>query len=98
VRWYAERSHQYETTIKPSPVQASTRASEHDPRDRNRAEAASIGRPGGQLAPYLATQLKSWQQGTRKNDAGNLMQSVASRLGEADIAAVTSYYASLGSP
>jgi cytochrome c553 len=52
----------------------------------------------GQLAPYLATQLKSWQQGTRRNDAGNLMQSVASRLNETDIAAVTSYYASLGSP
>jgi cytochrome c553 len=51
----------------------------------------------GQWAPYLATQLKSWQQGTRKNDAGNLMSSVAARLDDADIAAVTSYYASLGS-
>jgi cytochrome c553 len=49
----------------------------------------------GQLAPYLAAQLKSWQQGTRKNDAGNLMSSVASRLDDADIAAVTAYYASL---
>src|SRR5262249_28483429 len=52
----------------------------------------------GQLAPYLATQLKSWQAGTRRNDAGSLMSSVASRLDDADIAAVTSYYASLGSP
>jgi cytochrome c553 len=51
----------------------------------------------GQLAPYLATQLKSWQMGTRKNDAGALMSSVASRLDDADIAAVTAYYASLGS-
>jgi len=49
----------------------------------------------GQLAPYLAAQLKSWQQGSRKNDAGNLMSSVASRLDDADIAAVTAYYASL---
>ena len=49
----------------------------------------------GQLAPYLAAQLQSWQQGARKNDAGNLMGSVASRLDDADIAAVTSYYASL---
>ena len=49
----------------------------------------------GQLAPYLAAQLKAWQQGTRKNDSGNLMSSVASRLDDADIAAVTSYYASL---
>jgi cytochrome c553 len=48
----------------------------------------------GQLAPYLAAQLQSWQQGGRKNDAGNLMRSVASRLDDADIAAVTSYYAS----
>jgi cytochrome c553 len=49
----------------------------------------------GQLAPYLAAQLKSWQQGSRKNDSGNLMSSVASRLDDADIAAVTAYYASL---
>jgi cytochrome c553 len=49
----------------------------------------------GQLAPYLAAQLQSWQQGGRKNDAGNLMHSVASRLDDADIAAVSSYYASL---
>ena len=49
----------------------------------------------GQLAPYLAAQLKSWQQGGRKNDAGSLMTTVAVRLDDADIAAVTSYYASL---
>jgi cytochrome c553 len=49
----------------------------------------------GQLAPYLAAQLKSWQQGSRKNDAGNLMSSVAARLDDADIAAVTAYYAGL---
>jgi cytochrome c553 len=49
----------------------------------------------GQLAPYLAAQLKLWQQGGRKNDAGSLMTSVAARLDDADIAAVTSYYASL---
>jgi cytochrome c553 len=54
-------------------------------------------RLAGQLGSYLATQLKSWQQGTRKNDAGSLMLSVATRLDDADIAAVTSYYASLGS-
>jgi cytochrome c553 len=49
----------------------------------------------GQLAPYLAAQLKLWQRGGRKNDAGDLMSSVASRLDDADIAAVTSYYSSL---
>jgi cytochrome c553 len=52
----------------------------------------------GQLAPYLAAQLKSWQQGSRKNDAGSLMSSVASRLDDTDIEAVTAYYASIGSP
>jgi cytochrome c553 len=50
----------------------------------------------GQTASYLADQLKSWQQGTRKNDAGNLMASVAARLDATDIAAVTAYYASVG--
>lgn len=49
----------------------------------------------GQLAPYLAAQLRSFQQGTRKNDAGSVMSSVASRLDDADIAAVSSYYAGL---
>jgi len=50
----------------------------------------------GQAASYLANQLKSWQRGTRKNDAGNLMTSVAARLDDTDIEAVTAYYASLG--
>jgi len=51
----------------------------------------------GQLAAYLAAQLKSFQQGSRKNDAGSLMRSVASQLDEADITAVASYYASIPS-
>jgi cytochrome c553 len=49
----------------------------------------------GQLAPYLAAQLKSWQQGNRTNDPGKLMASVATRLDDSDIAAVTVYFASL---
>ena len=49
----------------------------------------------GQMASYLASQLKSWQQGTRRNDAGKLMALVAARLDETDIDAVTAYYASL---
>ena len=57
----------------------------------------ALSAPGlaGQLAPYLAAQLKSWQQGGRKNDVGSLMTAVATRLDDADIASVTSYYASL---
>jgi cytochrome c553 len=49
----------------------------------------------GQSASYLATQLKLWKQGTRRNDAGKLMASVALRLDDADITAVTAYYAGL---
>ena len=57
----------------------------------------ALSAPGlaGQLAPYLAAQLKSWQRGGRKNDVGSLMTAVATRLDDADIASVTSYYASL---
>ena len=60
---------------------------------------AALSAPGlaGQQAPYLAAQLKLWQQGGRKNDAGSLMTAIAARLDAADIAAVTAYYASLDS-
>jgi len=50
----------------------------------------------GQSAEYLASAIKAFQQGTRKNDAGELMRSVAQRLDDADIAAVTGYYATQG--
>ena len=50
----------------------------------------------GQSAEYLASALRSWQQGTRKNDDGQLMASVAARLSAADITAASSYFASLG--
>jgi cytochrome c553 len=48
----------------------------------------------GQSAEYLASALKAFQQGTRKNDAGELMRSVAQRLGDGDINAVAGYFAS----
>jgi len=51
----------------------------------------------GQSAQYLASAIQAWQQGTRRNDAGNLMSSVAGRLDDADISGVTGYYASLES-
>lgn len=50
----------------------------------------------GQSEEYLAAQLKAFQQGTRRNDAGELMRSVAQRLNDADIAAVSGYFGSLG--
>jgi cytochrome c553 len=49
----------------------------------------------GQSAEYLASALKAFHEGTRKNDAGQLMRSVAQRLDDADVAAVTGYFASL---
>jgi cytochrome c553 len=50
----------------------------------------------GQSAGYLANALRAWQQGTRKNDGGQLMASVVGRLSTADIAAVSVYFAGLG--
>jgi cytochrome c553 len=47
----------------------------------------------GQSADYLASALKSFQQGTRKNDAGELMRSVAKQLTDADVIAISGYYA-----
>jgi cytochrome c553 len=49
----------------------------------------------GQSTEYLASSLKAFQQETRKNDAGQLMRSVAQRLNDADIAAVAGYFGSL---
>lgn len=50
----------------------------------------------GQSAEYLASALNAWKQRTRKNDSGQLMASVVARLSAADIAAVSAYFASLG--
>jgi cytochrome c553 len=52
----------------------------------------------GQSADYLASALQSFAHGTRKNDAGQFMRSVAGRLNDADIAAVSGYFSSLASP
>jgi cytochrome c553 len=49
----------------------------------------------GQSAQYLAGALNGFRQGTRKNDAGQLMRSVAERLDDGDIAAVSGYFASV---
>jgi cytochrome c553 len=49
----------------------------------------------GQSTEYLAGALEAFQQETRKNDAGQLMRSVAQRLNDADIAAVAGYFGSL---
>jgi cytochrome c553 len=51
----------------------------------------------GQSADYLASALKSFRQGTRKNDAGELMRSVAKQLSDADVIAISGYYAQVNS-
>ncbi|MDB6085579.1 MAG: hypothetical protein JWN43_3460 [Gammaproteobacteria bacterium] len=49
----------------------------------------------GQSAQFLAAALNAWRQGTRHNDAGKLMGSVAGQLRDADVTAVAAYYSSL---
>jgi cytochrome c553 len=52
----------------------------------------------GQSADYLTSAMKAFQQDTRKNDAGELMRSVAKLLSDADVAAVSVYYANVNFP
>jgi cytochrome c553 len=47
----------------------------------------------GQPAPYLAAQLKAWQQSKRPPGPLGLMQAVARRLSPSDIAAVSRWFA-----
>lgn len=47
----------------------------------------------GQAALYLSNQLHAWQQGARRNDPLQLMQAVAAKLSEPDVAAISAWYA-----
>jgi cytochrome c553 len=47
----------------------------------------------GQSATYLANQLHAWQQGARHNDPLELMHSVAGKLSDADVTAISAWYA-----
>ncbi|MCW0201126.1 c-type cytochrome [Rhodanobacter thiooxydans] len=47
----------------------------------------------GQSAVYIANQLRDWRSGTRKNEPLGLMQHVASALSDADIQAVSAWFA-----
>lgn len=49
----------------------------------------------GQHASYIARQFEAWRNGTRANDPQALMQGIAERLPQGDIAAVSAYFASL---
>ncbi len=49
----------------------------------------------GQHAGYLEAQLKAWQSGQRKNDAGGLMAAVANAMTEQQIKEVAAYLSAL---
>ncbi|CAE6748043.1 hypothetical protein R69927_07148 [Paraburkholderia domus] len=50
----------------------------------------------GQPASYIASQLHSWQSGTRPPGPLALMPAVASKLSDTDITAVAAYYGGIG--
>lgn len=75
--------------------------------ERNIPECVSCHGPGGvgvgsafpplagQSAQYLSAQLNAWRQGTRKNDPNDLMGHVARAMSDAEVQAVSAYFASL---
>ena len=50
----------------------------------------------GQSAQYLGGQLNAWRQGARKNDPNDLMGHIARSMTDAEIQAVSEYFANLG--
>ena len=49
-------------------------------------------------ATYLSAALNAWKDGTRRNDAGQQMATIAKAMTPEDVAAVAQYYASLPPP
>lgn len=47
----------------------------------------------GQSSVYISNELNAWKQGARHNDPLQLMQNVASKLSDDDIAAISAWYA-----
>ena len=56
---------------------------------------ASFPQLAGQSAAYLKAQITAWKTGARKGEPLGLMQGVASKLSDAQVSAVTDFYASL---
>ena len=56
---------------------------------------AQFPRVAGQHAEYTAAQLKAFRVGERKNDPNSMMRTVAGKLSDRDIAAVSEYIAGL---
>jgi cytochrome c553 len=63
-----------------------------------RGEAPAIPPLAGQYAPYIALQMKMWQEGYRKNDANQQMTNIAKRLSARDIQAIGVYFERLPQP
>ncbi len=53
--------------------------------------AANFPALSGQHAKYVENQLKAFRSGQRKNDAGKMMRSIASKMTDEEIKAVASY-------
>jgi cytochrome c553 len=49
-----------------------------------------------QSAVYMVNQLRAWKSGSRHNDPQGLMKTVAERLSDEEMTAVTDYFASIG--
>ncbi len=56
---------------------------------------AQYPRLAGQHAEYLEAQLKAFRSGERKNDANNMMRTIAGRMSDPEIAAVADFAAGL---
>lgn len=52
----------------------------------------------GQYADYMELQLELWKEGTRDNDAMDVMSTIADKMTEEDMRAVAEYYARVTNP
>ncbi|WP_051241379.1 c-type cytochrome [Stappia stellulata] len=52
----------------------------------------------GQYAEYMELQLHLWKEGTRDNDAMNVMSAIADKMSAEDMRAVSEYYARAANP
>lgn len=66
----------------------------HSPTGKGNAPAG-YPRVGGQYAEYIEKQLKAFQVGDRTNDDASIMRTIAGKMSEAEIKAVSNYIAGL---
>ena len=66
----------------------------HGPSGRGNSLAA-FPQVGGQFAVYAAKQLRAYRDGSRTTDPGGMMRTIAGRLSDADIEAVSEYLSGL---